>query len=209
MKPDEFLDRCKKGLWHVAPAGSWERIRRDGLRTAAQLIDAADLDDANRLRLHEEPREKPVTLSIAGEEVLLRDQAPLATRNDVESILGDGLTVADWVRTLNSRIFVFGDRAGVDKFLVKNGPQDVLTISPLRLLEAAQWSIELSNQNTGAIQQKSGIQKDRSTFQSITMFRASRMAEVTVVDGLPDASVVVRAVRHHPDGTIEELPLKA
>ena len=206
MKPDEFLDRCKTGLWHVAPAGAWERIQREGFQTAAQLIDAADLDDAERQRLHEEPRAELVTLKLGEDAVTLRDQALLANRADPASVLGDDLTVADWVRTLNKRIYICTDRPAVDKLIAKYGPQDVITISPLRLLEAAQWSIELAAQHSGAIQQKAGVQRDKSTFQSITLFRARRIAEVTVVDGLEDASVVVRAVRHHPDGTIEELP---
>lgn len=205
MKPDEFLDRCKKGLWHVAPPGSWNRIRREGFQTAAQLIDGAELDEADRLRLHEEPRPAAVTLKVGGDDVVIRDQALLAARNDPASILGDGLTVPEWVRLLNSRVYVFADRAAVDKYILKHGPQDVLSISPLRLLEAAQWSIELANQGSGVVQNKAGVQKDRSTFQSITMFRASRIAEVTVVGGLPDAGVVVRAVRHHNEGPIEEL----
>ena len=51
----EFLERCPR-LWHVAPAGAWEQIRRSGLRTAEQLILAADLDEALRSSLLGSPR---------------------------------------------------------------------------------------------------------------------------------------------------------
>ena len=76
MKPEQFLRRCPT-LWHVGPAGSWEGIKRVGLRTAEQLINrAAALDDDERSRLLTQPRRTRVTFTVEGSSVSLRDQEP-------------------------------------------------------------------------------------------------------------------------------------
>ena len=93
MTPEQFTRRCRS-LWHVGPAGSWERIRVQGFRTAEQLIRAADLDDATRAGLLREPRRTAVTLRVDGHDVVVRDQGRLFGRKDLTTILGDGLTVA-------------------------------------------------------------------------------------------------------------------
>ena len=88
----EFLDRCPR-LWHVAPAGAWEHIRRSGLRTAEQLIPAAEVDETQRSELLASPRPEPVALTVGGETVVLRDRAPLLKRKDLQSLMADGMDV--------------------------------------------------------------------------------------------------------------------
>jgi hypothetical protein len=209
MTPEQFTSRCRS-LWHIGPAGSWSRISELGFRTAEQLIRAADLDEEARARLLAEPRRAAVTLRVDGGEVVLRDQGRLFGRADLTTVLGDGLTVADWVGLLNRRVYFFTDGSAMrtlrDKYVQLDGAQDVLTLSPLRLLQAARSQLELSAQNTGAIARVKGPQKGRDTFLSLVRFPDRKPAEVTVVDGLDDLSVVVSAERHHRDGTIERLP---
>lgn len=211
MKPEQFLTRCPS-LWHVAPAGSWETIRQRGLMTAAQLIDASDLDEDQRTELHETPRPHAVPLTVDGVEVVLRDQGPLF-KADLATVLEPGMTVADWVRILNRRIYLFTDQAAMrkvlDKYLASDGAQDVISFSPRRLFDADWSRIELSAQNTAAIARRSDPYKGRDTFLPITRFPDRRPAEVTIVGGIHDLGSVVRVERHAADGSRTPLALAA
>ena len=199
MTPDQFLARCTQ-IWHVAPPGAWESISTDGLRTAQQLIDAAELDEDERRSLHENPRSEDVRLTVGDREVTLRDQEPLL-RADLASRLTGDITLSDWVQRLNRRAYLFTDRAAMTKMLTKHverdGAQEVLTFSPSRLLEAARFQIELTSQRSGAIARRSDAYKGDDTFLSITRFPDRKPAEITIVDGLTDtAGIVVRVERH-------------
>lgn len=208
MTPDQFLARCP-ALWHVAPAGAWDIIRETGLLSAAQLIDGSDLDEAARTELHQTPRPEAVHLQVDGADVVLRDQGPLL-RADLTKALKDDHTVESWVRLLNKRVYLFADRTAMqkvlDRYVEQDGAQDVLIFSPLRLVEQAQAQIELSAQNTGALARTSNAAKGKDTFLSITRFPNKKPAEVTIVGGLTDLTPVVRAERHHADGTRTALP---
>lgn len=204
MNSDQFLHRCPT-LWHVGPAGSWEGIRRLGFRTAEQLINGAEhLDDDERRWLLTQPRRTAVRLTVDGSVVALRDQEPLLRRKDPESLMGDGLSVSDWINILNKRVYLFTDRTAMDKVLSKyielEGAQEVITFSPRKLLDRCRPRIELSAQNAGAIARTSGAQKHLDTFLPVGQFPDRRPAEVTVLDGIDDLSVVAFVERHERTG---------
>jgi hypothetical protein len=210
MNPDRFIELCPS-LWHVGPEGSWDGIVRHGFRTAAQLIRRADLDEERAAELWTKPRPESVRLTVDGAPVVLRDQEPLFRKKDAASILGDGTDAEDWVRILNSRMYLFAERAPMetfrDRYVQRDGAQDVLTISPWRLVQTAGSRVQLASQNTAAIARKAGVQKEHETFSSVVAFPNRRPKEVTVIDGLDDLSVVTRAERHYADGRREVLPL--
>jgi hypothetical protein len=208
MTPEQFLNRCKV-VCHVGPAGVWDQITRYGFRTAEQLILEADLDEEERKRLLSEPRREQVRLLVHGEEVVLRDQGPLFARKDLSSILGDGLDVGDWIQLLNQRVYFFTDQPSMEKFMDKyvqlDGAQDVIWLSPLKVLEAAGSRLELTSQNTGAIARRSGTQKTADTFAPLWRFTDRKPTEATILDGLDDLSPVFRAERCFQDGRRELL----
>jgi hypothetical protein len=208
MTPEQFLNRCKV-VCHVGPAGVWDQITRYGFRTAEQLILEADLDEEERKRLLSEPRREQVRLLVHGEEVVLRDQGPLFARKDLSSILGDGLDVGDWIQLLNQRVYFFTDQPSMEKFMDKyvqlDGAQDVIWLSPLKVLEAAGSRLELTSQNTGAIARRSGTQKTADTFAPLWRFTDRKPTEATILDGLDDLSPVFRAERCFLDGRRELL----
>ena len=207
----DFLSRCRS-LWHVSPPGAWATIRRLGFRTAEQLIRAADLDESTREALLIEPRRSSRTLTVEGQQVTIRDQGRLFQRTDLAAVLDDDITVSDWVRLLNQRVYVFTDRKARDALLEKyvqlDGSQDVLTFSPLRLYEAARSRLELTSQNTGSIARRSGPQKGWNTVIPVSQFPADRKpSEVTIRDGLDDLAVVVEVHRFHADGSRERIDI--
>ncbi|MHB1447045.1 MAG: DUF7002 family protein [Acidimicrobiales bacterium] len=151
--------------------------------------------------------EVPLT-TVAGQELVLRDQGPLLARKDLATVL-DGVTPGDWVRLLNARVYLFTDKAPMDKMLSKylerDGCQDVITFSPLRLFEAVGDRLELAAQNSGAVARTSTPYKSATTFVPLSLFPDRKPAEVTIRGGLDDLSPIVRAERCYPDGTRELL----
>jgi hypothetical protein len=203
MTPEQFMNRCKT-ICHVGPAGVWEQISLHGFQTAEQLILQADLTDDERQRLLSEPRREEVRLHVRGQDVTLRDQGPLFARKDLKSLLDSGLDVSDWIHLLNQRVYFFTDQTSMqkllDKYVLTDGAQDVIWLSPLKLLETEGLQLELATHNAGAIARRSGPQNTAETFVPLFRFPDRRPAEVTAFGGFDDLSSVFRAERCFPDG---------
>jgi hypothetical protein len=203
MTPDQFLDRCKF-VCHVGPVGVWDQIAKHGFRTAEQLILESDLGEGEQQRLLSTPRRESIRLRVDGDEVLLRDQGPLFARKDLTAVLGDGFDVSDWVRLLNRRTFFFTDQLSIkkfrDKYVELDGAQEVIWLSPLRVIRLEGLRLELTSQNSGAIARRSGPQKMADTFVPVSSFPDRKPKEFTMVDGLNDLTPIVRAERHFRDG---------
>jgi hypothetical protein len=203
MTPDQFLDRCKF-VSHVGPVGVWDQIAKHGFRTAEQLILGSDLSEGDQQELLSTPRRESIRLHVDGDEVLLRDQGPLFARKDLTSVLGDGLAVSDWVRLLNRRSYFFTDQLSMqklrDKYAELEGAQEVIWLSPLRVIRMEELTLELTSQNSGAIARRGGPQKMADTFVPFSSFPNRKPKELTMVNGFTDLSAVVRAERYFPDG---------
>lgn len=208
MTPEQFLNRCKV-ICHVGPAGVWDQIANHGFRTAEQLILAADLSEEERQELLSKPRPESVRLRVHGEDVVLRDQGPLLARKDLKASLDSGLDVSDWIHLLNQRVYFFTDQTAMQKFLEKyfetDGAQDVIWLSPLKVVEAEGIRLEMGSQNAGAVARRSGPQKIEDAFVPLFRFPDRRPAEVTMFGGLDDVAPVFRAERCFPDGRRELL----
>ncbi len=139
----------------------------------------------------------------------LRDQEPLFARKDLSSILDKGLDVSGWIHLLNERVYFFTDETSMqkllDKYVQKDGAQDVIWLSPLKFLEAAGLRLELTSQNTGAIARRSSTQKTADAFAPLWRFTDRKPAEATILGGLDDLSPVFRAERCFQDGRRELL----
>ena len=96
-------------------------------------------------------------------------------------------------------------RTLLDKYVAHEGAQDVLVISPLRLLDAVDSRIAVTTQNTGAVARRAGAQNAREVFQPLRRFPNRAPTEVTVVDGVGDVAVVVRAEHVYHDARREDL----
>lgn len=203
MRPEQFLNRCKV-ICHVGPAGVWDQIAKHGFRTAEQLILEADLSPQERQALLSQPRRESVTLRVRGEDVILRDQAPLFARKDLKSSLDGSVDVSDWIKLLNRRVYFFADEAAMQKFRDKyvqlTGAQDVIWLSPLKVLETEEIAMELSSQNTGAIVRRSSPENSADTFIPLYRFPDRKPTEVTMFGGFDDLTPVFRAERCYEDG---------
>ncbi len=210
MTPAEFVKLCPT-LWHVAAPGAWDRIRQHGFLTASQIIERSTLSADERQRLVSTPRRTSIELDVEGTPFVLRDQGPLLKKKDLDSILEEGMTTADWLRLLDDRVYFFAQRTHMeklrDKYALLNDSVEVITLSPLGLVKAAGDLLELANQNTGAVARTKERYKTRDTFKPLSLFPARRPNEVTVRGGLPPSSLnaVLTVVRWHSDGRSERL----
>lgn len=209
MERAEFVKRYPS-LWHTAPLGAWSAIKEVGLLTASQLIEGSTLSDHQKRRLQVEPRRREVIVTVGGRRAILRDQGRLLVRRDLQSLFGDGLTLEDWILTLNCRVYLFGRERDMLPLLEKysrRAGQDVIKMSSEALLERRASDVELADQNTGAVARKPSPQKFRDTFRSIGDFDSSRpVREITVVGGVSDIAPCVESItRHYPDGLIEKV----
>ena len=204
MTPEQFLARCKI-VCHIGPAGVWEQISKTGFRTAEQLIVDADLTDEERQRLLSTPRRESVRLRVHGEDVTLRDQSSLFARKDPKSATDGGPDLSDQIHLLNQRVYFFADQTPMQKFLDKavevDGPQDVIWLSPFKVIQLEEPRLELASQNTGAIARRSGTQKTADAFVPLFRFPDRKPTELTVFGGFDDLSAVFRAERCFPDGS--------
>jgi hypothetical protein len=196
MTPDQFKKWCP-GLWHVAPGGTWEIIREEGFKTAAQLQSVS----------------VPAGDGEADTVVVETTQGSyVRKRRDPAAYMGDEEAVNTWVSMLDSRVYLFANRIPMDKLLAKqltrdNGAQDILIISTQRLLDAMRPSIELSSQNSSAVARVPSAEKCAEMFLPLSRFPDKRPAEVTVVGGFDAKGIVIRAERHYADGHYDVLPV--
>jgi hypothetical protein len=105
---------------------------------------------------------------------------------------------------LNQRVYFFASEPPLqkllDKYVERDGAQDVIWLSPLKILDVEGIRLELSSHNTGAVARKSGPQKTADAFLPLYRFPDKRPTEVTVLDGFEDLTPVFRAERCFRDG---------
>lgn len=207
MTPEE-LSRRHPQLFHVTLPGAWEGICRHGLLSTSRLLDLFEVAPDWRVLLERVRRPAAVALhhAVHGAAVL-NDQSPM-TEAALARCLDDGLAAADWLMSLNRRVFFWADGAGLDRLLHARANRVracmVLVVDTLGLAEAYAERIELSAINSGATLRKPA-RRGLATFTPLTALPyeewqrqrggRDRILEVTVLDGVPDLGRFVTEVR--------------
>ena len=192
----------------MAEAGSWESIRALGLLTTAQIVDACRPDHAVRAAVLDRRRATSHVLRhpVHGP-VVVRDQGPLVAARLAELLVD--LTVPEWLRELNSRVFFWVDEPRLVRLLSAYGDRahDVLVLDTAELLARHADRVRLTTMNTGATTRfPSSPRRGRDTFMTIPDFphgerrstdsRRTRVVELAVDGGVPDvADLVLRVER--------------
>lgn len=207
MDTAEFVRRHPR-LWHLAHGDAWRGIQDHGLLSAVALVRAwevpADRAEAllSRRRLTSESLEHP-SFGTA----VLRDQKPLH-EGKLASVLADGLTVPEWLRLLNTFVFLFPDAAALQtlRTAYADEPAVALEIDTAKLIAEYGSLVRLSAINTGAVLYKPAP-RGRGTFMGVAQFdRTKKVREVAIADGLPDVlRYLVSATRFQPDGSSSAL----
>ncbi len=137
-------------LFHMAEAGSWNRIGEEGLWSTTELLTRAGLDDAAREPIEAARRPGPVVLPNG---VVIRDNGVL-NHALLARALTDALSPRDWYLVLNAHVFFWPWRKSLENFLnarpYRARAHDVLTIDTASLLGAHFASAFVTPINTGA-----------------------------------------------------------
>jgi hypothetical protein len=213
VQPDE-LAACYPYLHHAAEGGSWPTIRRLGLLTTEQLVEACDLDPARREAVL--GRRRPTSCRLEHPEhgtVVVRDQGPLRERHLDAALVG--MTVSEWLHELNTRVFFWLHERRLATFLAayRDRVHDVLVVDTAELVARHHDRVRLAAINTGATLFPNSAKRGRDTFRTIEDFpfdarRRTRQlhdnaVELAVTGGVPDvADLVLRVERRRgPDRT--------
>ena len=158
MSPDAFAALFPR-LYHVAWPQARARIRRDGLMSPVALVEREGLPESVL-----ETRRKAVTELRDG--VILNDNTPIFEAS-LRTCLPADITVADWLRELNSRVFLFPDREAANAFAgvkaVRHLPRDIWVFDTLRFTRAFLPRMEITPFNTGSAKRGPPF-RDRSIY---------------------------------------------
>lgn len=208
MTVDQLVDFYPR-LFHMATIGAWPSIQQHGLRTTRHLVETSGLPAADQAALlHARRPTSTVVNHPRYGEVTIRDQAPLREDNLVASLTD--MTVAEWLQTLNERVFFWLHPDRLHKLLnarlYRHREHDVLVVNTRSLVETHLDRIQLSPINSGATIFPSRVTRGSTTFQPIDQYPfaqrrkgrsvATAVTELAVVGGAPDlAEHVVRVDR--------------
>lgn len=217
MQTSEFV-RLYPELFHMASDGAWPSIQRHGLLSAAALVDRWEVSrDATRSSLLSARRDESQRLEHAEfGTALLRDQKPIHEPSLAETL--DGMTVADWYRTLNERVFFFPQRKRMLELLsarsYRNDIHTVITFDTAALVAEYEDVIELCAINSGFAQRHAKARRGADTFTAISAYQHPEremprgtghdVAELTIRGAVPDVARFVIRVDRMQDGAVVE-----
>lgn len=206
-------------LFHMAADGAWPSIQKHGLLPTSHLVETSGLPAAQQAQLLELRRATSTAIDhpVYGQ-VTIRDQAPLRPDNLAKSLTD--MTISEWLRTLNERVFFWlhPDRLHglLGARLYRNRQHDVLTIDTRSLVETHFEKIRLSPINSGATIFPNAAMRGSMTFQPIDQYPfadrrsgkelANAVTELAVIGGVPDvAKHVVRVDSYVGNSTLRKL----
>lgn len=178
-------------LFHVTAQGNWPGIRQHGLMSTARLLDQCPVSADQRSMLLEQRRPRMTTLtSPTLGQVTIRDQQPMAEAKLASAL--DDMSVGDWLRMLNERVFFWPTRDRLLRLLrgrtYQRQVQDVIVVETRLLVEKHADEIELASINTGSTAY-AAARRGSHTFVPLAAYRATalrRIAEVALIGGVPE-----------------------
>ena len=198
------LIRLYPKVFHMADADAWPGIARHGLLSTRALLELYEVPEPLRGRLLGQHRPDSVTIShpVHGTAVV-RDQKPLHP-GKLAACLQDGVTVEQWLRLRNRRVFFWLQPERLERLLAARAYRGrehlIVTLDTARLLDATPTgAVTLSRINSGATVFRA-VARGATTFLPVEDFphpprrralvSASDVAELCVAPGVPDVAGV-------------------
>lgn len=198
MTPEELATRHPH-LYHVTEPGAWKNIKKNGLLSTTRLLDLFEIDKEKRTII--ETKRRPSSIVIEHSHygrAIINDNLPL-NEKALAKCLDHGLTPADWLRILNSRVFFWASKDGLDRLLGarlnRDRVREVLVVDTLSLAKVYADQIELCPINSGATIRKAA-QRGLNTFSPLGQYnfnewrrlrgQSDHIREITVRDAVPD-----------------------
>ena len=103
LTPGYLAERWPR-LYHMAEAGSWESVRRQGLLSTTALLDSFEISGPERdaIEAARRPESVPIQHPVYGT-AWIRDNKPINETVLRRTLVG--ISEPDWYRTLNGRVF--------------------------------------------------------------------------------------------------------
>lgn len=194
-------------LFHMAEAGSWPGIARNGLLSTSALLDLYEVQGSKRkaIETRHRPESELIKHRIHGNAVI-RDQKPMDDKGLIRA-LGDGLTPSEWYQLLNGMVFFWVRRERLERLLsaraYRTKRQAVLTVSTAELLARHGERVLLSPMNSGCTKPYPHP-RGRDTFLPLNQYRfehwdrkrqgGDAVVELTVRYSVPDIKDLVLRV---------------
>ena len=207
MTPDD-LAAVHPRLYHLTAPGAHRGIERHGLLSARAVADLLAIEGDERRALLERRRPAEVRLSHPERGAFtINDNLPL-TEAALERCLDDGLAPADWLRTLNGRVYLWPSEDRLATLLGartnRARAREVLVFDTRSLVEAHAARVRLSPINGGSTIRRPArrglgtytplLAHDYATWRRLRGGR-DRIAEVAIEGAVPDAAEHLVEVR--------------
>lgn len=150
---DELV-RHYPSLYHTAEVSAFESIERFGLLSTTAILDLVRYGATERKKIEDQPRRQSVALEYDdGGQFVIRDQRPLSA-SKLAGCLQDGITVEEWCRLLNRKVYFWVDKRRVTTLLsaapYKDREHLVFEVDTRSLVEAHKSDVTLAAMNTGS-----------------------------------------------------------
>lgn len=201
----------------MAEHGSWDSIKRFGLRSTTALLDLFGVQGTVRVEI--ESKQRPDSIRIhhpAYGSAVIRDQKPLSER----ALLGclHGMSPAEWYQLLNRKVFFWLNRERLMRLLCarayRNSSHCVLTIATEKLLVRHSDQITLSAINSGSTIYKPQP-RGTDTFSTICNYpfdhwsrkrrKCDAVVELAVDYAVPEIIQMVSKVEHILENRVTEV----
>lgn len=192
-------------LYHMAEDGSWPSIEKYGLLSTSAMLDKWEYTGPEREAI--ECKHRPEKICIYHKEygkAVIRDQKAIRPQL-LKKCLPPNITVEDWCKFINKRVFFWASWTGLKMFLSANEyihkPNLVITVGTKQLLQQYASEITLSSINSGSTFAKRGKTdpepRSFNTFQRIPEYTCPWINELAVDYSIPDiVACTVRVDRY-------------
>jgi len=207
MDDAEFCDTYPR-VFHAASELAWPSIQTHGLLSTARLLDLFGIDPEVQRELLTRQRAESIQLAAPGlPPAVIRDQKPMKfLREKIEP----GCSLEDFLVAINSRVFFWPNRERLERLRnarqYRNQTQVIMHVDTRRLVERHGGRIQLCRFNSGAITQRNHPLRSAKSWVSIQRYpyaeyrrtygRDGALAEVTVLDAVPDVLDLAVKVEH-------------
>lgn len=170
IKKEIDIENLPPVIYHLAESCNWESIKKQGLLSTCNLVNASELEEKDKHTILTTQRIESVILPNG---TLIRDQIPMPP-NSLEKCLID-MTSFQWYKLLNSKIFFWGSIDRLNKHIkaCKGREQIVMFIDTKKLLNRYKSNTYLTPFNTGNSKRKAA-RRGKSTFVPYNIFIKKR-----------------------------------
>ncbi len=197
-------------VFHSASGLAWPSIKQHGLLSTQRLLDLYEVSPERKQELLRRRRSESVELMAPClPSAVIRDQKPMKF---LEEKIEPGGSVEGFLMAINSRVFFWPTVERLERLRhakeYRNLEQVILHVDTKMLVERYESQIELCRFNSGAITQRNHPVRGRESWVAIGRYphseyrrrhgRVGALAEVTVLDAVPDVLEMVVEIEHVP-----------